>query len=225
MLEIPQLCMWHRSLIQSYSGGPYKLWTGQCFNKKTKSAAFYPIWLYPNIFFLPPGLDWWDIDSLPCTFPTAFQSIWCSCCQLSKHLHLLEAKKAYTKVVEPTCSCHVNAVEGRNIHERLRYSLDLKCVDKCTYALITILPRFQGGVNTQVHKKTVDVFFWLVSRRNIHCVFLPSCPALAFPPLPFPLLSAHPEIAARIQSLAHPHKIHACGVSIHSSPLRLLSQK
>lgn len=116
-----------------------------------------------------------------CTFPTAFLSIPCSCCQLLNTCIYLKLKKK--KHTSPCANVFTSRQCSRgevNIYERLRYSLDLKCVDKCTYALITILPCFQGSVNTRVHTKRLP-YFWIVSRRNIHCVFSPSCPVLACP--------------------------------------------
>lgn len=50
---------------------------------------------------------------------------------------------------------YVNAVEKTM---KVSVTLRSKCVDKCTYALITILSISKGNVHTQVHNSTV-VFF------------------------------------------------------------------
>lgn len=70
-----------------------------------------------------------------------------------KYLHLLEAKKHASLV--PTfslCQC------SRKKTMKVCVALRSKCVDKCTYALITILSISKGNVHTQVHNSTV-VFF------------------------------------------------------------------
>lgn len=136
-----------------------------------------------------------------------------------KHLHLLEAENM--QVIVPTCSFHVNAVEGKKKrYERLCYSLDQKCVDKCTYALITILPYFKGSVNTQVHKNCCCIFeLWAGGIFMVY--FYPHAQCL--PAFPIALgtswdCSMHSVACSSIQ-------IHASSVFILGSPLRLLSQK
>lgn len=175
------MCMWHWSPIQGYSGRPYKLWTGQCLKKKKKRCSFLSNLVVIQHFF-PLGLvgEWHLSNSLTCTFQTTFPIYHRFSLPTLKYSHLLEAEKHASLV--PTCSFHVNAVGKKRNYESLCYSLDQKCVDKMHLCTYYNSPPFGGKCKYPSSQHCCGIF-WIVSRKNIHCVyFLPSCP-IACPPL------------------------------------------
>lgn len=126
-----------------------------------------------------------------------------------KYWHLLEAEKHASLV--PTFSFHVNAVEKDSTYERLCNSLDQKCVDKCTYALMTILPFSKGNVHTQVHNSTV-VFLNCEQEEYSLCIFFPLMSTACLPSL---LLLTNPDLLHAQQWLDHTYKL--IWLCLHSS--------
>lgn len=132
--------------------------------------------------FFPAGLDWWDNDSLPCTFPTVL---------VANSLTFAFTWSWKHAIVVPTCSFHVNAVEEKKkIWKVVLLSRSNMCrqMHLCTY----YNPLFQGNCKYPSSQKLL-LYFWIVSRRNSHCVFLPSCPVLA----------CHPHCSWHILRLQH----------------------
>lgn len=155
------LCMWHWSLIKVFqaaliSSGLVSI--GKC------SCIL-------SVVVICVGLDCWnnDIYQLISNFPIYLMF-------LLPYLRLLEAKK---KMQVPCQHFHyVNAVEKTM---KVCVTLRSKCVDKCTYALITILSISKGNVHTQVHNSTV-VFFNCEREEYSLCYIFPhvrSLPALS----------------------------------------------
>lgn len=105
--------------------------------------------------------------------------------------------------IVPTFSFHVNAVEKDSTYERVCNSLDRKCVDKCTYALITILPISKGNVHNQVHNSTI-VFLNCEQEEYSLCIFFPLMSTACLPSL---LLLTNPDLLHAQQWIDHTYKL------------------
>lgn len=208
MLEIPQLCA-------CGTDHPFKVIQAALISSglvSVEKCSFIPnLVVLKHCFLVWIGGRMTSVSSLTCTFPTTFLSISCSCCQPSNidiYLKLKTCKYCANIIISCQCSRKKN-------YESLCNSLDQKCVDKCTYALITILPISKGNVHTQVHNSTV-VFLNCEQEEYSLCIFFSLMSTACLPSL---LLLANLDLLHAYGGL-FTHTKSSCCVFIECTPLR-----